>query len=309
MSTDPSPDPIISLLGIPLYPSANLTAGRQRAVAQLAAAQAAFERDPSLEHTIWYGRRAAYCLQFNRALEIFSAGIARFPDAYALYRHRGHRLISTRRFAAARADLAHAAALAADQPVELEPDGIPNRLNRPLSTGHFNVWYHLGLACYLLGDYAAARDAYRTCLQYADNDDGLTATTDWLYMTERRLGDHTAAALLEPIHHAMDLIEDDSYHRRLLMYKGMLTPQALLQPPGDADPDAAELTLVTQGYGVANWYLDQSNTVAALTIFARMLQTSSWAAFGYIAAEADVARLGAASGILLGMESQTSPGM
>jgi hypothetical protein len=299
MPTDPSTDPIISLLGIPLYPSANLTPGRQRALAQLAAAQAAFERDPSLEHTIWYGRRAAYCLQFNHALAIFSAGITRFPAAYALYRHRGHRLISTRHFAAARADLERAAALAADQPVELEPDGMPNRLNRPLSTGHFNIWYHLGLACYLLSDYAAARNAYRTCLQYVDNDDGLTATTDWLYMAERRLGDHAAAAaLLEPIHPAMDLIEDDSYHRRLLMYQGALTPQALLQPPADADPDAAELTLVTQGYGVANWHLAQGDTVAALTIFARMLQTSSWAAFGYIAAEADVARLGAASGIL-----------
>ncbi len=292
-------DPIISRLGIPLLPAPITTAGQQRAQAQLAEAQANYERDPSLEHTIWYGRRAAYCLQFNRALAIFSTGIAQFPAAYELYRHRGHRLISVRRFDEAIADFERAAALAADQPVALEPDGVPNRINRPLATGHFNIWYHLGLARYLIGEYAAARDAYQTCLNYVDNDDGLTATSDWLYMTYQRLGDPAAAtALLEKIQPAMELVEDDAYHRRLLMYKGLMTPQELLNPPAADDPDAAELTLVTQGYGVGNWYLQRGEAVAAMAVFARMLQTRSWAAFGYIAAEADVARIGAASGIL-----------
>jgi tetratricopeptide (TPR) repeat protein len=292
-------EPIISRLGIPLQLAAHPTDGQTRALAQLAAAQADYEREPSLDHTIWYGRRAAYCQRYAQALQIFSAGIAHFPNAYQLYRHRGHRLISIRRFHAACADLERAAALAANQPVALEPDGMPNRLNQPRSNGHFNIWYHLGLARYLLGDYAAARDAYTTCLAYADNDDSLTATLDWLYMTYRRLDNGAAAtALLDRVHPTMDLVEDDSYQRRLLMYKGLISPQELLDPPADADPDAAELTLVTQGYGVGNWRLIHGDTVGALAVFARMLQTRNWAAFGYIAAETDVARIGAASGIL-----------
>lgn len=291
--------PIISRLGIPLTPPNDADAAQQRALAHLAAAQADYERDPSLKHTIWYGRRAAYCTQFTRAIAIFSDGITRFPEAHELYRHRGHRLISVRRFAEAAADLDYAAMLAANRPVELEADGIPNRLNQPRSSGHFNIWYHLGLARYLLGEYTAAQEAYTACLQYADNDDGLTATLDWLYMTNRRLGAADAAAdLLDRVHPTMDLVEDNSYHRRLLMYKGQISPQELLAPPDDADPAAAALTLVTQGYGVGNWYLTNGDTVAALAVFARILQTSTWAAFGYIAAENDVARIGAASGIL-----------
>jgi hypothetical protein len=282
-------DTVISLLGAPLEPPPMAPESRARAEAQLAEARAAFERVPGLEQTIWYGRRAAYLYQLARAIAIYSDGIARFPDAYQLYRHRGHRYISTRQFALARADLERAAELAEGRPVELEPDGIPNRLNRPLSTGHFNVWYHLGLAAYLDGDYPAARAAYERCLHYCDNDDSLTATTDWLYMTCRRLGDEGGAArLLEPITPAMELIEDSSYHRRLLLYKGLLTPEDLLAPPDDADD--AELALATQGYGVGNWLLANGDREGAMAIFRRVLATTSWTAFGYIAAEVELRR-------------------
>ena len=33
--------------------------------------------------------------------------------------------------------------------LETEPDGIPNKLNMPLSSTQFNVWYDLALAHYL----------------------------------------------------------------------------------------------------------------------------------------------------------------
>jgi tetratricopeptide (TPR) repeat protein len=282
-------DTVISLLGTPLAPPPMAPASRARAEAQLAEAQAAFEREPGLEQTIWYGRRAAYLYQFARANAIYSDGIARFPEAHQLYRHRGHRYISTRQLALARADLERAAELAEGRPVELEPDGIPNRLNRPLSTGHFNIWYHLGLAAYLDGDFTGARAAYETCLRYCDNDDSLTATIDWLYMTCRRLGDDGAAArLLERITPDMELIEDSSYHRRLLLYKGLLSPEELLAPPDDADD--AELALATQGYGVGNWLLAGGDREGAMAIFRRVLETTSWSAFGYIAAEAELRR-------------------
>lgn len=279
---------VVSLLGARLAPPPMAPEARRRAEAQLAEAREAYERDPGLEQTIWYGRRAAYLSRYAQAIAIYSDGIARFPEAHQLYRHRGHRLISTRQLGRAVADLERAAALAAGQPVLPEPDGVPNRLNTPRSTGHFNIWYHLGLAHYLSRSFAQAREAYTACLAYCDNDDSLTATLDWLWMSCRRLGDEAAAeALLARVAPAMDLVEDDSYHRRLLLYKGLLRPEELLDAPPDADdPD---LALATQGYGVGNWHLVRGERERAMAIFERVLGTASWAAFGYIAAEVELA--------------------
>jgi tetratricopeptide (TPR) repeat protein len=261
----------------------------------LAEAQQRYEDDPSLEHTIWYGRRAAYLFQFERAIAIFSNGLARFPAAHQLLRHRGHRYLSTRRFREAIADFEQAAQLALHQPVEVEPDGMPNQLNIPLSNSHFNIFYHLGLAHYLTGAYEQAAAAYTRCLEYANNDDSLIATTDWLYMTYRRLGDRVAAArVLEPIHERMTIVEDAAYYRRLLLYKGALSPEQLLAPAAEAGDDH-DVTLATEGYGVGNWHLYNGDRATARAIFERVVQTQSWTAFGYIAAEVDLVSLRAHS--------------
>ena len=174
--------------------------------------------------------------------------------------------------------------------LEIEPDGIPNKLNRPLSTTQFNVWYHLGLAHYLKGEYPEAVQAYQQCMEVSDNDDLLCATTDWLYMTLMRLGQHTAATdILSAIHSDMEIIENDAYHKRLLMYKGEIDPkEVLLVGDDDADKD---LALATQGYGVGNWYLTQGDTAAGIRTFESVVSGKHTSAFGYIAAEADLKRL------------------
>ncbi len=281
-------DTIMSLLGRPLSPPPMADEARQTAESNLAVARQEYEQEASLENTVWYGRRLAYLFHFEQAIAVYSAGLKHFPNAHQLYRHRGHRYITTRRFELARADFERAAALSVSQPIEIEPDGVPNRLNRPLSSSHFNIWYHYGLAYYLSGDYTEAARAYQTCLQYSDNDDCRVATLDWFYMTLRRLGEHEAATeLLAPIHADMQIIENGAYHRRLLMYKGLLEPAALLPDPASSQSD--DVTLATQGYGVGNWYLANGDREQAHAIFERVLQTRNWAAFGYIAAEVALA--------------------
>ena len=157
-------------------------------------AEVAYRAAPEDEDAIiWYGRRLAYLSRYRDAVEIFSRGLELHPDSYRLLRHRGHRYISLRQFDDAVADLSRAAELAAGLPRETEPDGAPNALDIPLSNTHFNIWYHLALAHYLRGDFEAARDAYLECLEHSDNPDLLVATTDWLYMTYRRLGEDEAA--------------------------------------------------------------------------------------------------------------------
>ncbi len=118
------------------------------------------------------------------------------------------------------------------------------------------------------------------------NDDMLTAASHWLYMTLRRLGrQQDAEKILEPIRDQMEILENADYHRLLLMYKSALSPEALM------DIDAADdLKLSTIGYGVGNWYLCNGQTEKAQEIFEKIIATKYWSAFGYIAAESELAR-------------------
>lgn len=247
-----------------------------------------YEEDPSEQNAIWYGRHLAYNYQFEDAFRVYTEAIKKYPKSYKLYRHRGHRYISVRKFDEAIADFTKAAELSKGAKVSIEPDGMPNKLNQPLTTTQFNIWYHLGLAHYLKGQYEQAIKAYLECMKFSDNDDTKCSTSDWLYMTYRRQGDTTKAAeVLKAIRPDMKLIESDAYHKRLMMYKGNVEPEALLKAEGENIRDQ-QIKLATQGYGVGNWYLYNANKAKAKEVFEKVMQTNNWSAFGYIAAEVDL---------------------
>lgn len=278
----------MSLSGEALYPPEMSEAARTDREARLAEARADYEADPDdADAIIWMGRRTAYLGEYQDAITIYSEGIAKHPDDPRMYRHRGHRYITVRRFDDAIADLERAAELIAGSEDEVEPDGMPNARNIPTSTLHSNIWYHLGLAYYLKGDFESALRAYRECMTASANPDMLVATSHWLYMTLRRLGrEEAAAAVLSPIDAEMDIIENATYHQLLLMYKGELDAEALL-----AESQAADgIDNATLGYGIGNWYYCNGRLEQAESVFRSVLQGPQWAAFGYIAAEADVQR-------------------
>jgi tetratricopeptide (TPR) repeat protein len=289
LQTPASPSPeAVSLFGQPLVSAPLAGEARARLEADLARAQADYDRDPSsADAAIWLGRRLAYLGRFRDAIDVYTRGIARHPDEARLYRHRGHRYITIRKFDLAAADLTKASQLVAGKPDEIEPDGAPNRAGIPRSTLQSNIWYHLGLAHYLNGDFARALAAYREGMKVSRvNDDMLVATSDWLYMTLRRLKrDQEARAVLEPIAEKMDVLENGAYHARLLMYKGLRTPESVLNLN-----TADDVQIATQGYGVGNWYLVNGDRAKAKEIFDRVLAGKAWAAFGFIAAEADARR-------------------
>ncbi|MFZ6665128.1 tetratricopeptide repeat protein [Peijinzhouia sedimentorum] len=269
---------VMSLLGEPLNPPA-------------APAEVVKSREDALEDAIiWHGRRLGYMSRFNEAIEVFTTGLEDFPNSYKLLRHRGHRFVSVRKFDEAIADFEKAKSLMPAE-IEVEPDGNPNALNIPLSNTQFNILYHLGLAYYLKGDYQNAVSAYIDCLEYCENDDSVIATKDWLYMTYRRMGaDDKAAELLETITEDMNIIENDSYYNRMLMYKGLMQPEELLDIEASNDPDMG-ISLATQGYGVANWYLYNGDEAKAKEILNLVVNSPIWAAFGYIAAEVDLSKM------------------
>ena len=262
---------------------------KKRLEDNLTAATADFVKNPDdVRNIVWMGRRLAYLSRYREAIEVFSRGVAKFPSDARPLRHRAHRYITTRQFDQAIVDFEKAAKLMAGKPNEGEPDGAPGRRPTPSATLKFNIYYHLGLAYYLKGDFAKALTAYRECMKYStDNDDSLVATSDWLYMTLRRLGQKAEAEkVLEPIKEGMNVLDNAAYYQRLLMYKGLRKPEDVL---GNDEQDP--LQVATQGYGVGNFYLVNGDTERAKAIFRRVVAGSQWAAFGFIAAEADLARL------------------
>jgi len=275
-----------SLAGKPLF--AIDLPNRAKLEGDLAQAEKDLAAKPTdADAIIWTGRRLAYLWRYRDAIAMFSKGIAQHPNDARMYRHRGHRYITTRQFDRAIADFDKAVSLIKGTKDEIEPDGAPNPSGKPRSSLHFNIWYHLGLAHYLNGNYQKALDAYHECMTVSTNDDSITATSDWLWMTLMRLKRKAEAAkVLERITPKMEILENGSYHRRLLMYKGLEKPETLLDP---ANADA--LTIATQGYGVGNWYYVTGNSARAREVFEKVVASPNWSAFGYIAAEADLQRM------------------
>ncbi len=124
-------------------------------------------------------------------------------------------------------------------------------------------------------------------MKVSNNDDSIVATSDWMWMTLMRLNRKAEAGkVLERITPKMDILENTAYHRRLLMYKGLEKPEALLDA---TTPDPTQIA--TQGYGVANYYFVTGNTAKAREVFETIVSGAGWNAFGFIAAEADLMRM------------------
>lgn len=257
--------------------------------AKLNEARELFQREPqSAERVIWLGRRTAYLGRYKEAIGIYTKGIERFPSDARMYRHRGHRLITLRCFDAAIADLEKASILIKGKPDEIEPDGLPNARNIPTSTLQSNIWYHLGLAYYLKGDFRRALRAYREAEKVSKNADMLVATTHWLYMTLRRLGrEQEASTTLTMIKDDLDLIENADYYKMIGVYKGKLKPVNVWNEISERSNSLSNATI---GYGLGNWFLYNGQRAEAEKVFRQITSGNQWASFGYIAAEAELKR-------------------
>ena len=278
-----------SLLGKPLVPAPPSADARATLEKNLAAARADYDKNPdNADAIIWLGRRLAYLGRYRDAIEIFSEGIRKHPKDARMYRHRGHRYITVRELDRATTDLSAAAKLVAGRPDEVEPDGQPNARNIPTSTLNSNIFYHLALAHYLRGAFEPSLAAWRECERYSKNPDMLVATSHWLYMTLRRLDrPGEARQVLDPISAEMEIIENASYHRLLLVYKGIEKAETLQQSLSSGGLDA-----VTISYGLGNWHLYNGRRDQAVAMFRDIVEKNGnqWPAFGYIASEAELAR-------------------
>ena len=224
---------------------------------------------------LWLKRGHALARQamFREAIASYSMGLTYHPRHALSLRFRGHRYLSIRCFQQGAADL--------EESSRIDPS-------------NWDTWYHLGLAYYLLGDYARAEKAYETCLPMtpATNDPTLLpAITDWLWMTKMRLGKKDEAAkLLETVDPAFDAGENQFYQNRVLVYAGYAAPETLRKNKDGSGLNV--LGISTQCYGLSNYYaalgeMEKSNEVIRL-----ILEKGYWPAFGYLAAEVDARNRG-----------------
>jgi len=260
-----------SLLGTPLYATPLAPDLLARRAEELATAEVELGANAGdADALIWVGRRQAYLGRYRDAIATFSEGIQLHPNDARMVRHRGHRWITVREFDRAIEDFRRGVELVAGRPDEVEPDGLPNPRGIPTSTLQFNIWYHLGLAHYVKGEFQEALEAYNACMAVSTNPDA-----------------REAAAVLTPFAPGYEVIENQSYVDLLQLFRGDRTADELLGAGGDSPT----LESTTTAYGVGAWHLVNGRNDEALDVFSRIVAASDqWAAFGYVAAEAEVAR-------------------
>ena len=291
-STDVQEPEATSLFGKPLFAAKLSEASHKTLEDNLAKAKAEHKADPkNVDKYVWVGRRIAYLGRFREAIDWFATGrrvgLEGTNVEAKLLRHLGHRFISIRRFDVAESTLLEASKLALKERDEVEPDGIPNVRNTPIGTVHSNIYYHLGLAQYLLGDFVAAAKTYEESQKlYSKNADRLVSTAYWQALTYAKLGNkEKLSALLSSIRADLDVIENQAYLRLLLHFKGELSEKDLLDASKSGNDPA------TAGYGVAAWRLYWGRKDEAVELLRRVLKGEAVFAFGYIAAEAELKRM------------------
>jgi tetratricopeptide (TPR) repeat protein len=279
----------ISLLGDTLRPAPLSAAARTRLEGELARAQTALEAAPGdADAHVWYGRRLAYLGRYRDAIAAFTAGAARFPADARFLRHRGHRYLSVRRFDLAVTDLARAAELVRGQPDQVEPDGAPNARNVPTSTLQTNIWYHLGLAHFLRGAFAPALDAFDRGAAISATADMRIAMDYWRYLCLARLGRRDdAQRLATGVKDGLDIIENGAYYGLLRLYAGRIPADSVLPAARLAEVTASD---AAAAFGVSQHWLLTGRAGEATALWRRMVAGGPWAAFGVIAAEAELAR-------------------
>lgn len=244
---------------------AGVTYRAQTDTGPIARAKRDLAADPrNIEKFIHLGVAYASARQMREAIATFTRALALAPNDPMLYRWRGHRNLSVREFDRAMADLTR---------------------GYGLDSTNYGILYHLGVLRFVRGDFNAAADAFRRAQPRAPDAEELAGSTDWLWMSLQRAGRGTeAAAMLGRRPDSLPITV--AYTKRLKLYRGEIGPDALFAPSDTSDIDVATLS-----FGLGNWYLVRGDTARARAQFERSIKSGGWPAFGFIASEAELARM------------------
>jgi tetratricopeptide (TPR) repeat protein len=228
-------------------------------------ARAALDADAkNIARIIDLGVAQSGARQFREAIDTFTRGLEIEPNNALLLRWRGHRYLSVREFDRAFADLTRGGAI---------------------DSSIYGIWYHLGVLQYLRGEFAEAAASFAKAQPIAPDAGELAGSTDWLWMSLSRAGRGAEAkAMLDRRPDSKPVT--NAYTRRLQLYRGEISPEAVVTP---ADTD--DVQVATLAYGLGNWYLVQGDKTQARRWFERSIQSGGWPAFGFIVSEVELQRL------------------
>lgn len=227
-----------TLTGQPLRAPNWSDATRQKLELDLAIAQAVFQLAPDREDSyIWLGRRYGYLGRYAAAIEVFTAGLDKFPDSYKLHRFRGRHRARSRDFTGAIEDYEAGIEKMRGHADSFEPDGLPNSRGLTISTYRGNLHYYLGQTSFATGDYRRMIRELDLSSQSPialDIEDHRVAVVFWKYLAHMKLGETDEAdELLRSVPAELELIENVTYHRAVKVLQGV-TPQADAEQNGDS---------------------------------------------------------------------------
>ncbi|MBC7843790.1 MAG: hypothetical protein H7099_15830 [Gemmatimonadaceae bacterium] len=233
----------------------------------IARAQAALDADPrNPQKFIALAVAQSGVWQFREAIATLTKGLAIAPNDVMLLRWRGHRYISVREFAKARADLSRGFAL---------------------DSTNYGILFHYGVLKFIDADFSGAADMFARAQPLAPDGGERAGSTDWLWMSLSRAGKTTEAdAMLARRPDSLPAPPGYAYVQRLKLYRGELTPVTLFGPA-----DTAGVQVATLSYGLGNWYMVRGDTVKAKAAFERAVATGGWPGFGFNVAEAELRRM------------------
>jgi tetratricopeptide (TPR) repeat protein len=212
-------------------------------------------------------RSLAALRRHDDALAACSAALQIRPEDPEALRERGHYFLNTGQIDAGLSDLVAA---------------------EPLSRGDRGVYYHLGLAYYLKGDFGKAATVYERCADASTSAGARIECEAWLLPSLLRAGRRKEArALLARVSNAPLSGHAALYLDRLLLFKGERTEADLVATM----PSEGPATEAAVSYSIGLWHLLNGRPEAARKYFQRSLDSKLPTSWGARAAEAELRRL------------------
>lgn len=256
------------MLGDPLHAAVSQGAQAEELAVKVTEARAVHQADQGdVDKVRAYAKAlASGSARYREAISVLNEALERFPEHAMLLCDRGHYRVNMRQLELAKDDLERA---------------------KVLAPGSNDVWYHLGLSHWMLGEFAAALGAFQQALALAEDESHTVAYSDWVYLALRRLGEHDAALeAIRPIHADMvTTMNNHLYLKRLLFYKGEWTEEQLIEVFEQGGLAFAAY------YGLACWHLYEGNTAKARDYFLKVVDNgTAWGGFAHVASEAELNR-------------------
>ena len=256
---------------------------------QLTQAEAAFNSNPDdMNSLVWYGRNLAYSGQIEEAINVFTHGIAMFPNSSQPLVHRGAQFIRFTDFDAAIMDLEKATVFVEQETLEKVVDVRPNFYKRSLKNNKFITFQHMGIAFYLKGQFDRSISSFKKTLEFSDSSDLRVLSSYWLYSCYRKIGNEQAAeTVVGEIPSRMRLLENRPYHDLIMFYRGLVSSQIVIERNSDQNNRLSPFV----AYGVGNWYLLEGYLESANRVFNDIIDENLPTSLPYILAEMELALL------------------